>query len=216
MTWFGLFRCLGRWRGSDDLTPFSGKLPPFEARIDATTFVRYVNGENFTVENGTTTVETSRIGHQGNRGADQNMEESKDLTNERGPSIMRASNLPDDHPVAMQRIRTPTPRDSGGISVLPEPGLSKTLQKQACRTFPMLNESTRDQIELLGYAGVLDSPVQESIMLLGVKYREEPKIMGCTVSFFNREEQETLRRELAYYLTKDEWFHVRRYGFYWH
>ncbi|KAE8356034.1 hypothetical protein BDV28DRAFT_145536 [Aspergillus coremiiformis] len=231
-------------------------MPSSEAlKIDATTFVRYVNEENFIVEN-STTMETSRIGYQGDRGPDLNVEENKDLTNEtasersilvgntgtethlstpfsdfdgsnitegnaddhfhsaEGPSTTRASSPRNDHPVAMQRFRASTSRDSGEIIVLPEPGLPVT--EQARCAFPMLDESTRDQIELLGYAGVLDSPIRESILLLGVMYREEPKIMGCTVSFFNREEQGALRRELAYYLTKDEWFHIRRYGSYWH
>ncbi|KAF5856181.1 hypothetical protein ETB97_007791 [Aspergillus alliaceus] len=84
MTWFAaLLRCLGKWRKSDDLTPFSGEMPPFEARIDAngkTTFIRYISEENFIVENNTI-MESSHISHQGDRGSNQNVEENKDLAN---------------------------------------------------------------------------------------------------------------------------------------
>lgn len=53
-------------------------------------------------------------------------------------------------------------------------------------------------------------------MLLSVKCREEREVMRCTVSCFHRKEQDGLRRELGFCLTKEEWSDIGRYGFHWH
>ncbi|KAE8155574.1 hypothetical protein BDV40DRAFT_306881 [Aspergillus tamarii] len=107
---------------------------------------------------------------------------------------------------------TSTSRDSGEIIGLPESGLPKP--KQVWCVFTMLDDSTKDQIKPLLYVGVIYHPLQEAIMLLGVKHREKTEIMGCSVSFFNGEDQDALRQILSPYIPKDEWPYIHaKYGF---
>ena len=81
---------------------------------------------------------------------------------------------------------------------------------------PILDRLTRGQIEILGYVGILTPPGREPIMLLSIKCREERKVLRCTMSRFHNKEQDGLRWELGFCLTKNEWSDIRRYGFYWH
>ncbi|KAB8069047.1 hypothetical protein BDV29DRAFT_161811 [Aspergillus leporis] len=80
MSWFSaLLCCLGRRRKPDDLTSFSGEMPLFEAKVETSTFVSCIGGENVIVEN-RTIMEVKRFDDQGGRGSDENANgETKDL-----------------------------------------------------------------------------------------------------------------------------------------